>query len=152
MTSEHYSPWKSGCWEYRLTTSPHDNGRPERNLVPLAWAPIPIRAVGSAVVRVVWGMIEEFEMCVCVHVCVRVCVRACMFKAGQHLVLNSLSGSLCLACYRQPPSSCPGDGWALVWMFHCSLGGHPTFPALSPSLCLCQVGTEFTQSPVWLLY
>lgn len=72
---------------------------------PLAQAPIPIRPVGPALV------------CVC-----------------EHLMLNSLSGRLCLACYRQPPLLCPGDGWTLVWMFHGSLGCRCTFQTRSSSL------------------
>lgn len=49
-------------------------------------------------------------------------------------VLKSLSGWLCLACYKQLPLLCPRDGWTLAWMLIGSLGFHSTFPTLSSSL------------------
>lgn len=115
--------------------SPHDNGQLERNVGSLAGPQIQIRLEGVCI-GMVWGVIEKVKR---EFACVCVC-------------LSHMSGSLCLACYRQPPSSCPGDGCALVWMFHGSHGCHSTFPTLSPSLSfsfyLYQAGTEFTHLPV----
>lgn len=68
-------------------------------------------------------------------------------------VLKSLSGWLCLACYKQLPLLCPRDGWTLAWMLIGSLGFNSTFPTLFLSLLpfhLSQVGTEFTPSFVCL--
>lgn len=73
----------------------------------------------------------------------------------ERLMLNSLSGGLCLGCCRQLPFLCPGNGWARVWMFHGSLGCRCAFTTISSSRSLSghrsQVGTEFIHSNT-LLY
>lgn len=126
--------------------SPHDNGRPGRNVAPLAQAPVPIRPVGSACVCAVWGVIEEF---VCAWVCACVSVTCSRLASISCWILCQARSVWHATCSLLPDVPEMDEHWC-----ECSTaspGCHSTFPTLSSSLSfsfhLYQVGTEFRYSP-----